>query len=129
MYRIEASVPVTDQDGRMYPQNLFRDLEVLMLAYSTGFRKTVSDGVWYSEDGMLMIDQIMMYTITISDPIIALQLRTEIAKYIIEQLKQDEAYILVYKLEPLMLQGIYEPVNQTDDLTIPCGVASWMRDL
>jgi|SRR3990167_7360264 len=128
MFRVEAHVPLTNNEGKIHSQDSLRDLELLILGYSSGFMKSLNEAVWYSADGGLFQDQVMSYTVNMCNGILADQLKKDLANYIMETFQQDEAHILIYKLEPMMLQQVYQSVDFNEDLSIPLGVASWTQD-
>ena len=104
-YRIEAHVPVNNNERIPYDKEVFRELEILILSTATGFTRRGEEKVWYSSDGMLNDDIQIIYTIDISDPTVGDILRQSILDYILETMNQEEAYVLYYELSSVWKQA------------------------
>lgn len=123
MIRIEAHVPVSDNDKNAFDIDIFNELELLIFTYATGFSKSGEEGAWYTSDGNLCIDVNLKYTIDMSDAVQAVILRNVLAEYIKINMKQEEAYVQLYKLEGISIIDGRIPLDPETELTVFHGFA------
>lgn len=97
---LKLYVPWQENDGTVVDAELFADLETLLGSRFGGFTKTMGDGTWTDESGVLQAEPVYVYTVLVpTDSRVVGQLR-ELCQTVREQWKQQEVW---YTLSQIML--------------------------
>lgn len=119
MFRIEAHIPLQNNEKIDYDIEIFNDLEILILQFSTGFSVHQEVGVWYGADGQIYREQNFCYYINMSDPTMAEILTMEIKTYLIEIMSQLEPFVLLYQMNGPIKLNYYSAPNGESLTTFP----------
>lgn len=116
MYRVEAYVPMLDENRQPFGPENYLNLESVILEYAAGFSVHSIVGCWMSGDGVLVREPMILYKVD-SDNADRLRLLAAIlGPEITGTFSQEEVKIEFYELNSPQYfyysAGYYEPVSE-----------------
>lgn len=116
MYRVEAYVPMLDENRQPFGPENYINLESVILEYATGFTVHSVVGCWMSADGVLVREPIILYSIDSNDAnrlrLLAAILDPEITATFGQEQVKIEFYELTSPMFYYMSEGFPEPISE-----------------